>query len=88
MNIKKLLCTLLALALLVPEIAMAAGYTGGNGAYGVFLAEDGIHQAWYDATVTGSEAEYIVGVYGTYVYYQTPAANGVSTLLRQPLYLV
>ena len=88
MSIKKLLCTLLALALLVPEIAMAAGYVGGNGAYGVYLAEDGIHQAWYDATVTGSEAEYIVGVYGTYVYYQTPASNGVSTLLRQPLYLV
>ena len=47
-----------------------------------------IRQAWYEETVVPEGAARIVGVYDTWVYYQTDAENGVSSLIRHPLYLV
>ncbi|MBR5383754.1 MAG: peptidoglycan-binding protein, partial [Clostridia bacterium] len=88
MNKKRILCLVLALILLVPEAALGSGYTGGAGAYGVYLIDDEIHQAWYETSVVEDGAFYIVGVYGTYVYYQTKPVDGVSSLRRSPLYLV
>ncbi|MBQ6645370.1 MAG: peptidoglycan-binding protein, partial [Clostridia bacterium] len=88
MNIKRIVCLVLTLALLVPEIAFGAGYTGGSGAYGAYLIDDGIHQAWYETSVVEHDAYYIIGVYDAYVYYQTKPENGVSSLIRHPLYLV
>ena len=42
MKIKRILCLALIACLLVPEAALGAGYTGGRGAYGVFLVNDEI----------------------------------------------
>ena len=82
------LCFVLILAILVPEAAMAAGVTAGNGVYGVYLEKDAMYQAWYETAVAESGVDYILGVYGSYAYYQTKAVNGVSTIVKQPLYLI
>ena len=85
---KKLMAVLLVIFLLVPEMALAAGYTGGDGVWGVYLDSGAIYQAYYDASVVDGGADYILGVYDAYVYYQTPRVNGVSSLKRQGLYLI
>ena len=85
---KKLMAVLLVIFLLVPEMALAAGFTGGEGVWGVYLDSGAIYQAYYDAAVVDEGADYILGVYDAYVYYQTPRTDGVSSLIRQGLYLI
>ncbi len=88
MNMKKLVCAVLLVALLVPELALASGFTGGTGAFGVYRVGNSVYQAWYETPVVEDGAEYILGVYDECVYYQTAPVGGVSSLIRQPLHLV
>ena len=85
---KKLMAVLLVIFLLVPEMALAAGFTGGEGVWGVYMDSGAVYQAYYDAAVVDEGADYILGVYDAYVYYQTPRENGSSSLIRQGLYLI
>ena len=78
----KWLCLLMAVALMTPSMAMAAGLTGGSGVYGVYRGkDDALFQTWYtDPLVTGG-ANYVVGVHDGNAYYQTANADGATSAL-------
>ena len=78
----KWLCLLMAVALMTPSMAMAAGLTGGSGVYGVYRGkDDALFQTWYtDPLVTGG-ANYVVGVHDGNAYYQTVNADGATSAL-------
>ena len=78
----KWLCLLMAVALMTPSMAMAAGLTGGSGVYGVYRGkDDALFQTWYtDPLVTGG-ANYVVGVHDGNAYYQTANADGTTSAL-------
>ena len=78
----KWLCLLMAVALMTPSMAMAAGLTGGSGVYGVYRGkDDALFQTWYTDPLVNSGANYVVGVHDGNAYYQTANADGATSAL-------
>ena len=78
----KWLCLLMAVALMTPSMAMAAGLTGGSGVYGVYRGkDDALFQTWYTDPLVNSGANYVVGVHDGNAYYQTVNADGATSAL-------